>query len=96
LLIVSIRVILYSRLKISHLIPATALSIYNYGTRVLFNAVTCASNLTVECLQGGVIICSNNTNITPIMKYDNASAIMKDRWDSTSTIHTQLVTYSPA
>lgn len=74
--------------------PANYTALYNYGNKMYFEKVIIPSNLTVECLSGGGIVCSN-CNITPQMIRDNGSYIMRDRWDTTSTIHVGLTDLSP-
>ena len=75
--------------------PTSYKAFYNYGCKLYFDKVNVTANLTIECLSGGGIICSN-CNITPQMTRDNGSYIMKDRWDNTSTIHVALTDLSPS
>ena len=75
--------------------PTSYKAIYNYGCKLYFEKVNVPSHLTIECLSGGRLVCSN-CNIVPQMKRDNGSYIMKDRWDTTSTIHVGLTDLSPS
>lgn len=73
----------------------TSRGIYFYRQNIVLENVISSANLSVESLSGSVVVCKN-CNITPIMRYDNSSAIVKDRWDSTSVIHTSLLNLSPS
>ena len=75
--------------------PTSYKAFYNYGCKLYFEKVNVTSNLNIECLIGGGIVCSN-CNIAPQMMRDNGSYIVKDRWDNTSIIHVGLVNLSPS